>query len=701
MRKGTRMEEVISLELEVAKQCEVERRSRLLGDLLQQEYSYDLLRERAHCVLVPIQELRSWWLGWLQQGKEGLFPHHWQPLDDAAQKQVHQRYQQLMPLADTPEVTIDQVHELAITNGWSKRTGERWFQRYRIGGFWGLAPGYNPEKRYKRKPSAPQRKREIRAAGTLDAAAFETIEQRLQLLGDLAGKETVSRKEVLAQAQKVGKSERLIWEYWMAKRDYGLPGLAPKERSDKHAIHGLSPRMIGLVEGLRLSKRKRSVPRVHEEACKRARHLGEKEPSLWQVRMICTRLSKVDVALANGSTKDFRDGLEFTRDMREERLQESKIIYEVDHNRVDVLVRDLRDKKTKSKTIRPWLTLCYARRFRLVIAAIFSYDRPDRYVVAAVIRQAVLRTERKTYGGIPDEIWVDNGLELVSHHILQLTEGLGIVLHPCTPGQPQERGTEERFFGVLNTRLWSTLEGYISSNTVKRAPNVQAELTIAQLEQKFWEFIERYHNEEHSRLVDREGRRWTPLDYWYHHCWAESANPRDLDVLLMEPEQRRVVRTGIKCHGQYYWHRALADLVGRDVTVRTAPTYGRPETLEVFLEQQWICTAFSASSEPGKQVTGKEVADARLDQKKGAWRRIHDAQQVVKQADVEIAMQSSGQKTAQNTTSDEEQKEETALLLEPEKQNQPPKKRRQRDFLDDLLAQNDQASEVPERRENK
>jgi transposase InsO family protein len=694
------METIFLLEVEQAKRREAERRFCLLGDLVQQEYSYNLLRERAHRVHVPIHTLRTWWMEWNKQGKEGLVPHHWQSLDAASQSKVCERYEQLAPLADEIEVTYNQIEERATANGWSKRTGERWFQRYRIEGLWGLAPGYNPETRKKRKPSTTQRTREVRAAGTLDDVAFETIEQRLALLGDLARQETVSRKQVLAQAQNVGKSERLIWEYWMAKRDYGLPGLAPKERSDKDTIHGLSPRVVGIVQGLRLSKQKLSVPRVFEEACKRARLLGEKEPSRWQVRMICAHLAKVDVALANGRTPEFRDKYEFTRDMREARLRESRIIYEIDHNRVDVLVKDLRQKKTKSETIRPWLTLCLHRRSRLVIAAIFSYDRPDRYVVAAVIRQAVLRTEQKTYGGIPDEIWVDNGLELVSHHVQQLTDGLKIDLHLCTPGQPQERGTEERFFGVLNTRHWSTLAGYVSSNTVDRDPHARADLTIAQLEQKFWEFIEQYHHEAHSRLVDHENRSWTPLAYWHEHCWAESANPRDLDVLLMEPEQRRVVKAGIKSNNQYYWHRALADLVGRDVTVRTAPTYGQPETLEVFFEKQWICTAFSASSEPGQQITGKEVADAKRDQKSSAWRRIHEAREVVEQGDAEIAKLDASKETKQSEKGDGERvsgeiKETTGMTSEPEQRRQEPeeaKKRRSPDFLDYLIAQQNQVS---------
>jgi hypothetical protein len=69
------MNDLFPLELEQAKQREVERQLRLLGDLIQQDYSYNLLHERAHRVLVPIQVLRTWWLRWQKQGKEGLHRH--------------------------------------------------------------------------------------------------------------------------------------------------------------------------------------------------------------------------------------------------------------------------------------------------------------------------------------------------------------------------------------------------------------------------------------------------------------------------------------------------------------------------------------------------------------------------------------------------------------------------------------------------
>ncbi|HEU5377859.1 MAG TPA: hypothetical protein VFV38_20740, partial [Ktedonobacteraceae bacterium] len=106
------------------------------------------------------------------------------------------------------------------------------------------------------------------------------------------------------------------------------------------------------------------------------------------------------------------------------------------------------------------------------------------YTVATAIRDAVLTSNQKLYGGIPHELWVDNGKELLAHHVHQLAQGLQFTLHPCKPHRPQEKGIVERFFGTLNTRLWAEQPGYVASNTEERDPHAKATLTLAELEQR-------------------------------------------------------------------------------------------------------------------------------------------------------------------------------------------------------------------------
>jgi putative transposase len=264
------------------------------------------------------------------------------------------------------------------------------------------------------------------------------------------------------------------------------------------------------------------------------------------------------------------------------------------------------------------------------MAALFGYDHPDRFTVAGAIRDSLLVSDIKPFGGIPDELWVDHGKELLSAHVYQLASEMGIMLQPCAPHQPQLKGIVERFFGTLNTRLWSTLPGYVASNTVERNPKAKAGLTLKELVDKFWAFIARYHAEVHSETGQ------TPLDYWNERCFAEPADLRTLDILLMEPERRRVINVGIKYNNRVYWHSELAGVVGEDVIVRVAPSYAPPDEIEVFHDGQWLCTAFATDSETGKAVTRRQIAAAQHAQRERIKNRIGQAREALKKADREI-----------------------------------------------------------------
>ena len=624
-------------DLQSAREREVLRREQLLGEkLLSGGYQYDLLRDRARQVGISSQYLWAWLQAYHEHGREGLVPTCWKPLDDASREVVRERLALLGEIADAVEVTQEQILAIAPDRELSDRTKMRLFLRYRIGGLWGLAPHYNPEKTLPPARKTPPK----RAAGTLDEAAFAEIDRRYQLLGDMLIKQVriqgkASRKAVKARALEMGCSEKRLWNYLADYREYGLVGLAPRERSDKGSSHIIGPRMRSVITGLLLPRRRRlSINKVYAEACRRARALGEPEPSKGQIRAISASIPRPDKLLAEGREKEFKNKYGITYGMAYLDAWDPQVILEIDHTQIDVLAKDIRPEKIRAKSgeIRPWLTLCLERRSRLIMAAIFGYDRPDQYTVAAAIREAILVTDDKPYGGVPDIILVDNGKELLSHHIQHITQGLHIILRPCIRHQPQQKGRVERKFGTLNTRVWCDLPGYVDSNVQKRNPHAKAELTIAQLEEKLREYIARYNNEVHSQLKGR-----TPLEYWQEHCFAEQKDERELDPLLMKAKTCKVLKTGIKYLNRLYWHRALGDLVGKSVLVRSAPNYTPPDDIEVFERDTWICTAFSIDSEVGRAMIAKAVRDAQREQREQVWKRIHEARAAVEQVDTEIA----------------------------------------------------------------
>jgi len=613
------------IDLEAARQREAGRRLKILGDLASGEYDHDGLRDRARATGVPYRVLRSWWQTYKSQGLPGLIPQDWTELDEKAQRLAVARYEQLGALADAETITPDEIAELADRNEWSYLRAARWLRRYRVGGLWALAPENNPDE--PQRPKAPRR-----ALATLDESALEEVYRRRAILGDLADQPQVTNAQVEARARATGVSTRTIWNYLRDYRQHGLAGLAPLQRSDIGQYHGLNERVVQLVMGIRLSRRDWSVRAVYEEACRKARLLNEPEPSEWQVRRICDSIPEPVRLLADGREDEFRNQYRFTCRMR---FDGTRIVYQIDHTQIDVLVVDRRDPKyrTTSGEIRPWLTTVLDSSSRIVMAGRFGYDRPDRFTVAAAIRDALLVSDEKPYGGVPDEIWVDRGKELVSQHVQQLADELGIMLQPCAPHQPQLRGIGERFFGTVNTRLWSTLPGYVASNVVERNPNAKAELTLAELVDRFWAFIGQYHHEVHSETGQ------TPLTYWLEHCFAEPVDPRRLDMLLKEAANRRVRKVGIEYETRVYWHTELAVLVGEDVLVRAEPHYAAPDEIEVFHRGHWVCTAFATDSEAGRSVTRQEISAAQREQRSAARQVIAGARAALQDADREIEKQ--------------------------------------------------------------
>ncbi len=556
--------------------------------------------------------LRHWHACYLRGGLDALVPTEWPEIPEATWALIEQRYAALGALAEAETITMEDIRRLAEQAGWTMRQARRWLRRYRLGGMAGLAPA--------RRTALP---RALSDLGTLTEAQRDELFRRRTLLGDLAEQEHVSNAALTKRAEAVGVSLRTLRDYHTRFRHDGLAGLAPRGRQDKGRHHGVSPQMVQTIEHLRLTHRDAPMRFVHELACQHAASTEEAAPSLWQVRSICKQIPAPVRLLADGREEEFRNRYRLTYPIPHDA---HRIVWQIDHKApLHVLVRDLRapSHRTLSGEVRPYLTLVIDSASRLVMAGRFSYDPPHRFMVAAAMRDAMRTAEQKPFGGVPDEIWVDNGKDLIAHHVQQLAQGLGITLFPGPPHEPQIRGIVERFHETLDTRLWATLPGYAGRNVVERNPGVKAELSLADLELRFRAFIDQYHQEVHSATGQ------TPLAFWQECAAALPVDERLLDMLLKEPTHRHVLKEGIKYAGERYWHPELAVLVGEEVLVRAAPCYAAPDELEVFFEEQWRCTAFALTSPKGQAVQRKEVVEAQRRQRVQARHRIKVAREAL------------------------------------------------------------------------
>ncbi len=591
--------------------AEVRRRLKLLGTTVEDTRG-TLLGVRARQVGIPVAVLRQWHACYLRGGLDALVPTEWLELPEATWALIERRYAALGELAEAETITMEDLRRLAERAGWTMRQARRWLRRYRLGGMAGLAPA--------KRTALP---RVLPDLGTLTEVQRDELFRRRTLLGDLAEQAHVSNAALAQRAEAVGVSLRTLRAYHTRFQRHGLAGLAPCGRQDKGKHHGLSAQMVQTVENLRLTHRDATMRFVHELACQHAASTGEAAPSLWQVRSICVQIPAPVRLLADGREEEFRNRYRLTYPIPHDA---HRLVWQIDHKApLHVLVRDLRalSHRAPSGEVRPYLTLVIDSASRLVMAGRFSYDPPDRFMVAAAIRDAMLTGDHKPFGGVPDEIWVDNGKDLIARHVRQLAQGLGIMLFPGPPHEPQVRGIVERFHETLDTRLWATLPGYVGRNVVERNPKARAELTLAELDQRFHSFIDRYHQEIHSATGQ------TPLAFWQEHATPLPVDERLLDVLLKEPAHRHVLKEGIKYAGEQYWHPELAVLVGEEVLVRAAPCYTAPEELEVFFESRWRCTAFALSSAKGQAVQRKEVVEAQRRQRTQARRRIQAAREVL------------------------------------------------------------------------
>ena len=591
--------------------AEAHRRLKLLGATTEDPRGARL-GMRARQVGIPVAVLRRWHACYLRGGLDALVPTEWSELPESTWVLIEGRYAALAEFAEAETITAEGIHRLAERVGWTMRQARRWLRRYRLGGMVGLAPA-----RRTMQPST------LPDLGTLSEAQRDELFRRRTLLGELAEQEHVSNAVLAQRAEAVGVSSRTLRDYHTRFRRNGLAGLAPRGRQDKGKHHGVSAQMVQVVENLRLTHRDATVRYVYELACQHAASMGETAPSLWQVRSICAQIPAPVRLLADGREEAFRNRYRLTYPIPHDA---HRIVWQIDHKApLHVLVRDLRapSHRTLSGEVRPYLTLVIDSASRLVMVGRFSYDPPDRFMVAAAIRDAMRMSEQKPFGGVPDEIWVDNGKDLIAHHVQQLAQGLGITLFPGPPHEPQIRGIVERFHETLDTRLWATLPGYVGRNVVERNPTAKAELSLADLEQRFRAFIDQYHQEIHSATGQ------TPLAFWQEHAAALPVDERLLDMLLKEPAHRHVLKEGIKYAGERYWHAELAVLVGEEVLVRVAPCYAAPDELEVFFQGQWRCTAFALSSPKGQAVQRKEVVEAQRRQRGQARRRIKAAREAL------------------------------------------------------------------------
>lgn len=284
-----------------------------------------------------------------------------------------------------------------------------------------------------------------------------------------------------------------------------------------------------------------------------------------------------------------------------------------DHQKWDLLVIH----PDYDKPVCLWLTWFIETYSRAVAGFCFSVSpQPSQAEVLTALFQAIRIDEtRGPFGGIPEVIRVDNGLEFLADSVIEAGMALGIAVHVCDPYEPQQKGKVERAHRTVNDEFLLGLPGHTHGPRGKDRKlygNPADLLTFEEVLRRFEQWVWHYNTQRaHSALGAR-----TPLA-----AFQEADTPLNVMAdeqlwwLLLKRETRKISKEGISFAGRNYVAAELAALVGETVHIRYAP--GDQRILKVSYPNdanRFLCDAMpadEASAEMRQQIWRTRAEQAR------------------------------------------------------------------------------------------
>jgi putative transposase len=279
-------------------------------------------------------------------------------------------------------------------------------------------------------------------------------------------------------------------------------------------------------------------------------------------------------------------------------------VWQADHRQLDVEVMFPRSQRPR----RPWMTLFVEAKSRAVMGWAVAHQQSQATVLAAVASAIRVDDDRGPFGGIPNVLRVDGGLEFAAGGLTAACASLGIMLDTTFPHHPFHNGRVERVNGTVRSTLEMGLPGFTGGPRAADGAlwGPSERLSLVQLVDKLYAW-ERWYNCErpHSSLAGRP-----PLA-----AWQEDASPivvpepSELRRLMLADVSRTIRHNGVLFANKHYLDPggALNGRVGEVVEVRYLPHDLR--SIEIYLRGDWLCTAV-----PQSVLTGAErqaVIDAR------------------------------------------------------------------------------------------
>lgn len=331
---------------------------------------------------------------------------------------------------------------------------------------------------------------------------------------------------------------------------------------------------------------------------------GAAMPSLRTLQMAFAR------AITPGERAAVADGVEGRR-RHEVYLRWAPVarnaLWEADHVELAVLVVPPGPAR---KAVKPWATLFVDGFSRLVMGWALSLQPTSAVVLAALRQGIVIDADRGPFGGLPERLRPDNGLEFAAKAIERSCAALGIEVDPAPPYQGYAKGKVERVNRSLVQEFLSGLPFYTGGPRAADGrlfgPGV-APMSLALFVEHFAAWVAQYNTTRvHSELGETPLARWTADATPLREVPAE-----ELRWMLMADAERTINKDGVHFGGIAFVAGALNGRVGERVQVRYMPHDLRQ--IEVFCGDEWLATAYpqgALSEEQRAEVLAARRADA-------------------------------------------------------------------------------------------
>ena len=415
------------------------------------------------------------------------------------------------------------------------------------------------------------------------ASLSEAERRRLALLQRLTTQKGKAgyKAEQARVAQELGMSLRSLFRLQRQYKEAGIEGIKRQGRLDEGQFRVSEYWQRFIVKAYRESnkgQRQTSRAQVAKLVASHATEIGERDyPSRRSVYRVLA--AEIDRAEEKGKRRSIGWQGELlklhTKEGIELDIEYSNQVWQCDHTRADIMVVDNHGDPVGC----PTLTTIVDTYSRCIVGIHLGMSYPSAAVTCLALRHAIL-PKRYSHDyeptnlwesyGVPQYLYTDAGSDFTSSHIDQVANSIGIVL--CLRRRPSDGGIVERPFGTINTEFFSTLPGYTTRRLKphKSAVEADARLTLEQLEGLLIRYIVDNYNQQPDARTGKESR----LSRWHSGLTAvtRTLEERELDLLLMRQERRRVYRGGyIRFANLLYKGEYLEGYVGQQVVLRYNP----------------------------------------------------------------------------------------------------------------------------------